>query len=96
MRESSIERAVVEYAKTLGCLVYKLNGRHDPDRLFVAPDGHVFFIEFKAPGCKARPGQIIEHERLRGFGHPVYVVESTIRGKDIVRLEAVEAGDFVL
>lgn len=90
VRESSIEAAVVKYGKSIGCLVYKLTGRNDPDRLFVAPDGHAFFIEFKAPRQLPRPGQRHEHKRITDLGHPVYVVDDTEKGKDVVHKECYE------
>lgn len=84
MKESTIERAVVKYAKEQGCLVYKLYGKHDPDRLFVAPDGHAFFIEFKAPNCVPRPGQLHTHQKIREAGHMVYVIDDRTRGEQVI------------
>lgn len=54
MRESTIERAVCDYAKANGCLVMKLAGpnqKGQPDRMFIR-NGKVLFMEFKAPGKK--------------------------------------------
>ena len=54
MRESTIERAVCDRAKELGCMVVKLNGpgqRGLPDRMILR-DGRCLFMEFKAPGKK--------------------------------------------
>lgn len=53
-RESWIERAVVNYARTKGVLVYKFQSpaqRGVPDRVFIY-NGLVWFIEFKATGKK--------------------------------------------
>lgn len=77
MRESTIEGRSVKYARTLGCEVYKLRGRADPDRLFIVPGRNLFFfVEFKAPGKKPEPHQIREHKRLRGKGLSVYVIDN--------------------
>ena len=51
-RESTIEKAVCDYAKKQGCITMKLSGanqRGQPDRMFIK-NGRVLFIEFKAPG----------------------------------------------
>ncbi len=87
MRESKIESHVVQYAKMQRCLVYKLHGKNDPDRLFVAPDGHVFFIEFKAPNVFPRFSQLHEHKRIEEYGHPVYVVDNREYGEWVVNRE---------
>ena len=60
MKEKDIESVVCNYAKTKGCLVYKFASpahRSVPDRMFIAPHGKVFFIEFKAPGKLPTVGQ---------------------------------------
>lgn len=52
MRESTIEKAVCDYAKSLGWLPMKLagaNNRGQPDRMFLRK-GQTVFIEFKATG----------------------------------------------
>lgn len=87
MKESVIERHVIRYAKSLNCLVYKLTGKNDPDRIFVTPDGHVFFIEFKAPGLWPRISQRHEHARLEELGHTVYVVDDRLHGENIINRE---------
>lgn len=85
-RESSIEKPVCAYAKARGWLVWKLTvvgwvGL--PDRIFLKPT-KVFFIEFKAPGQKARPIQLRIHGKLRAIGFDVYVVDNVEEGKKIV------------
>lgn len=52
-QESKIESTVCRYAASKGCYVRKFKApgqRGVPDRLFLTPNGVVFFIEFKAPG----------------------------------------------
>lgn len=67
MRESAIERYLVEKVRQLGGDTRKLRyvaRAHAPDRL-VLLEGHHFMVETKAPGETARPGQEREHARLR-------------------------------
>ena len=78
MLEKDIERKLVAEAKKRGCIPIKLlsasyNGL--PDRLILALDEHVGFIELKAPGEKPRPLQLHRHAQLRALGFKVYVVD---------------------
>ena len=87
MRESKIEKDTCEYAESHGFLVYKikveqLNGV--TDRMFVAPGGVIFFIEFKQAGKTPRPNQIRFAEKLRGNNVKVYTVDSQIIGKEVI------------
>ena len=89
MLEKKIEEAVCLYAKNKGLLVYKFTSPNRgavPDRLFVRPDGRVFFIEFKATGKKPTPAQEREHNRLRLQHVDVYVVDDILGGKWIIDL----------
>jgi len=66
-----------------------------PERWLKAPDKYVgiernyrkppvaFWVELKAPGEKAKPHQVREHERMRRMGQHVVVVDS-IEGVDEV------------
>lgn len=87
MLEKTIEIAVKDYARSLGCLAYKFTSPgHSfvPDGLFVAPNGLMWFCEFKREGAKPTPGQLREHERLREHGVAVFVVDSVALGKRMV------------
>ncbi|MCE1244909.1 hypothetical protein [Oryzomicrobium sp.] len=78
MRESAIEKYLVERVKALGGEVRKVRwiGRNGaPDRLAMLP-GKTLWVELKAPGEKCRPHQIREHERMRRMGQRVEVVDS--------------------
>ena len=89
MLESKIEKAVCDYAKEKGFLVYKFtspNRAAVPDRLLVYPTGKVIFIEFKASGKKPTPAQEREHQRLRGHNVEVFVVDSALAGKFVIDL----------
>jgi hypothetical protein len=81
--EKQIEAKVCDYAKNCGLLVYKFtspNRMAVPDRMFVRPDGKIFFIEFKREGQKPTPAQDREHERLRGHAVQVFVVDDVTTG----------------
>lgn len=87
MLEKQIEGLVCDYAKVKGFLAYKFTSPgHNfvPDRLFVLPSGHMFFIEFKAAGKKPTEGQLREHARLRAHNVQVYVVDNVKDGFDII------------
>ena len=55
-----------------------------PDRMFVAPSGKVFFIEFKASGKKPTLPQTREHQRVRDHGVLVLVVDNVDEGKGVI------------
>lgn len=70
MRESSIEKALVAYAKTRGIYTRKFSSpshRGVPDRIFVC-DGNVLFLELKVPGNKPSPLQQAELDTLNKQG----------------------------
>lgn len=71
MLEKEIEKKICDYAKSKGCLVYKFtspNQRAVPDRLIVAPNGHVGFLELKRPGNTPTKLQSIELAKLKQQG----------------------------
>lgn len=87
MLEKKIEEKVCLHAKERGMLVYKFtspNRAAVPDRMFIHPTGHVFFIEFKATGKKPTPAQEREHTRLKGHNVPVFIVDSVDGGKLVI------------
>ena len=95
MLEKQIEAKVCEYAKQKNLLVYKFtspNRMAVPDRMVVAPNGRVFFIEFKREGQKPTPAQEREHERLRGHNVKVYVVDNVEEGLEIINMIALFHG----
>ena len=90
--EKDIEKRVCTYAKSLGFLCYKFTSpskRSVPDRLCIAPDGHMFFIEFKRLGCTPTPAQTVEINTLRNMHVRVYVVDSVETGKHVIDLERI-------
>jgi hypothetical protein len=87
MLEKQIEKAVCDYAKSKGILVYKFSSPGHaavPDRMFILPGGRMFMIEFKSAKGKVTPAQQREHERLRGHEVPVHVVNNVDFGIGII------------
>lgn len=88
--EKVIEKKVCDYAKSLGCLVYKFTSpsrRSVPDRMFITREGHVWWIEFKRGGCEPTPAQAAEIEKMHKQGVVVWVVDNVAYGKHVVDLE---------
>ncbi len=78
MREKEIERKLVLAIKTAGGIAPKFTSPGFggmPDRIVLLPDGHMAFVELKAPGEKPRPLQLSRHKLLRGLGFKVYVLD---------------------
>jgi hypothetical protein len=87
MIEKQIEAKVCDYARERGLLVYKFTSPARaavPDRLFVLPNGRMFFCEFKREGQKPTPAQEREHHRLRQHKVSVWVIDNVIDGKEMV------------
>lgn len=86
MRESEIEKKVVEYAEAKGWLVYKFVSpaqRGVPDRIFIR-GGEIFFIEFKAPGKKPTKLQDKIFSKIRDELFEVYVIDDVEQGKKLI------------
>ncbi len=93
MLERDIEKKVCDYAKDRGCLAYKFTSPARaavPDRLFIAPDGRMWFCEFKRGGQKPTAAQEREHHRLRGHGVTVFVVDNVGDGEAMVDMMVTE------
>ena len=89
MLEKDIESKVCDYARSLGILAYKFTSPARaavPDRLFIAPGGRMWFIEFKREGQKPTPAQEREHTRLRQQGVTVFVIDNVPEGKAVMDL----------
>jgi len=87
MLEKQIEKAVCDYAKEKGILVYKFSSPGHaavPDRMFILPGGRMFMMEFKAPGKKPTAPQTREHNRLIRQGTRVFIVDNVWFGKDMI------------
>jgi hypothetical protein len=69
--EKDIEKKIVAYAKSKGCIVRKFTSpaqRAVPDRIIVTPHGVIGFLEVKRPGNKPTPLQYREMDALRQNG----------------------------
>ena len=78
MREKAIEKKLVQSVKSAGGIALKfVSPGFDgmPDRIVLIPDGHIGFVEVKAPGEKPRPLQIARHGLLRRLGFKVYILD---------------------
>lgn len=98
LRESDIEKYLVQRVKTMGGEVRKvqwIGRRGAPDRLAMLPmrlsmdgymekPGRTIWIELKAPGIKPEPHQLREHERMRKMGQRVEVVDSYARVNEVL------------
>ena len=87
MLERDIEAAVCKYARDKGVLALKFTSPARaavPDRLFIAPDGGMWFCEFKAAGKKPTPAQEREHDRLRKQKVVVFVIDNVPDGKVMI------------
>jgi hypothetical protein len=87
MLEKQIEAKVCDYAKFKGVLAYKFTSPARaavPDRMFVRPDGLIFFIEFKRGGQKPTEAQEREHDRLRRHMVNVFVVDNVDSVKMVI------------
>jgi hypothetical protein len=87
MLEKKIEQTVKDYARSKGFLAYKwVSPNHVgvPDAIFIAPNGKVFFVEFKREGAKATAMQLREHERMRANNAEVYLIDSIESGKQLI------------
>ena len=87
MLEKQIEERVCTYAKSKGVLAYKFTSPARaavPDRLFIAPDGRMWFCEFKREGQKPTDAQDREHTRLRQQKVNVFVIDNVQEGKTMI------------
>lgn len=79
MRESTIERALVEAVTARGGIAFKFTSpgrRSVPDRLVQLPGRPAQFVELKAPGQKPTAAQLREHDRIARAGGTVWVIDN--------------------
>ena len=77
MRESAIEAAFCRRVESLGGEVRKvkwLDRNGAPDRVALADDGYLVWVELKQPNGVLSAQQKLEHARLRRRGQRVDVV----------------------
>jgi len=78
LRESTIENAVVRYAKKHGVRAVKLNGMHNrgkSDQLFLYK-GRVLFMELKRTGGKPTPLQLKWQRELIEEGFTSLIIDN--------------------
>lgn len=88
MTEKDIERKLTIAVREEGGICPKFvspgtNGM--PDRLVLLPDGHMAFVELKAPGERPRKIQLRRHAKLRALGYRVYVVDGAEQIPEVIR-----------
>lgn len=76
MRESAVERHLVQRVRSLGgmCLKIMPTIAGVPDRLVLLPDSRAYLVELKQPRGKLSPLQLEMHRRLAAIGWPVAVL----------------------
>lgn len=80
--EKKIERKLVNDVKANGGMCIKLlcdNLLGLPDRMVLMPYNKIIFVELKTTGQKPRRIQLFMHNKLRGLGFRVEVID-TIEG----------------
>lgn len=89
MLESSIEARLRDKVRDdLDGKAYKFvspGSNGVPDRLILLPRGRALFCELKAPGKEPSQQQLRVHDRLRGLGFPVFVVDSMAGVDDLIQ-----------
>ena len=79
--EKKLERSLKSLVENeMKGLCVKLLSQHLiglPDRLCLLPGARIFFVEVKTTGKKPRKIQTHIHQKLRGLGFKVYVLDST-------------------
>jgi hypothetical protein len=80
LRERDIERYFVRKVEAAGGVAEKFsspNRRNVPDRIVLClQPGTIHFVELKAPGGKASPGQRRDHNWRIARGFKVFVLDS--------------------
>lgn len=94
MYESTIEMRANKLMITyLGIKNVKMQVRGWPDRMYLLPNGKVFFIEFKRPGGKLSRLQAHTIEMLKKLGHDVEVIDDAVRALEFA-CECLEAAQL--
>ena len=86
-KEKNLERKLVKKVKEIGGLALKIPAIHYtgiPDRLCLFPGGRVLFVEVKTTGEKPRKIQIVVHNKLRGLGFRVDIVDRSEQIEKII------------
>lgn len=87
MLEREIEKKVTIYAKNKNFLTYKFtspSNRSVPDRLFISPNGNIFFVEFKRQGILPTKLQSHTIKAMTRRGVKVSVIDDYDKGKLLI------------
>lgn len=85
--EKDIEGKVVSWANNHGFLSLKVRFQESgyPDRLFISPQGHTIFIEFKRPGESPSQLQLYRIRCLKGRNIPAYWTDNSVTAISILK-----------
>lgn len=78
MNEKTIEQKLCKAVSAIGGWSIKLTSPTAaglPDRMILLPDGHLAFVEVKAPGKKPRILQTVQMKKLKKLGFDVFVLD---------------------
>jgi hypothetical protein len=88
VRERSIEIYLRDRIREIGGWAPKWTSPGNsgvPDRIVIAPDGRIIFVELKAPGRKPTALQLQQQNRLRELGCDVRVIDSREGVDELIR-----------
>ena len=86
MKEQHLEQALVKTVEALGGVCWKLVSPGTagvPDRIVLLPDGHVGFVEVKAPNGKIRAIQKHRLRQLQRLGFKAYVLNNPAKVEEV-------------
>ena len=89
MLEKNLESKIVKIAKELGYLTYKFSSpshKGVPDRIFINPNGFIFFIEFKSTKGKLTTLQKKTKKTLEDNCVKVFLIKTVEEGTKILKL----------
>jgi hypothetical protein len=89
LTERHIEKAVKEAALKLGYITYKFtsaSNRGVPDRLFINPNGYMFFIEFKTRDGKVTALQSKVFEDLGKYKVDVFIMNDIEQATKLLKI----------
>jgi hypothetical protein len=93
MRESVIERYLVERLRSLGGKAYKWTSPSNvgvPDRICILPHNKIFFVEVKAPTGRLSPVQQQVQLQLSQLQTHTYVTYTKEEIDEVLRIETTE------
>lgn len=88
MKEKIIEQKLRKAVSTAGGWALKLScpGTDGmPDRMLLFPDAKIGFVEVKAPGKKPRELQVVQMNKLKKLGFPVFVLDDADQIHTIIK-----------